>query len=229
MTLYVDGREEEKNHWEYPLRALGIDAKIGKDLSADFMWRCPIGLVAIERKTWQDLVASVTGTGGADGGNRLVGQLIEAPKGIAVRILLMEGPLPQYVQAGRVVPAEDMDDMSLSLQWQFGCLIVHSLNHAHTPVRLAKLYHYSQKEEHNSLLRPTPPSPVEEIYFNSEFRKKVAAFMCVPGWGEKAVLQLAQETTSPQEAVALEQNRLIQLPGVGKSRAKNFIDFWKEW
>ena len=227
--LYIDAREEDKHHWEYQLRHLGIDAKVGKDLPADFMWTCPIGLVLVERKTWQDFVASFTGSGGADAGNRLVGQLIEGPKGAALRVLFMEGPMPPYVQTNRTVPAEDMDDMSLSVQWQGGVLFAHSLNHSHTPVRLARLYRYTQKEEHTSLLRPVPPVPEENVYFDPEFRKKIAAFMCVTGLGEKGALALAQIAESPLGAVQMTQEELIKVPGIGKGRAKNFIDFWKEW
>ena len=229
MSLYIDGREEAKHHWSEPLRRLGIDAKVGASLSADFMWRAPIGLILVERKTWPDFVSSVTGSGGADAGNRLVGQLIEAPKGAAVRILFMEGPLPAYVTGKQVVTAEAMDDMSLSLQWQFGCLFVHSMNHDHTPVRLAALYHYTQKEDHRSLLRPVPPVPEEPIYMNAEFRKKIAAMMCVPLMGEKGALILAENTESPRQAINLELEELLKIPGVGKMRGKNFHDFWEKW
>lgn len=226
MPLYVDGREEEKHGWVNKLLKLGMDAKVGKNLPADFLFQCPLGLVLVERKTWTDFVASITGAGGADGGNRLVGQLIGGPRGAAIRVLFMEGPMPQYVSGKQMMTAEGMDDASLSLQWQFGVLFAHSLSHDHTPSRMAALYRYFQKEDHGALLRPVPPVPIEQVYMNPEFRRKIAAMMVVPQLGEKGALVLPQHTKSPAEAINLSQDELLKLPGFGKLRAKNFYDFW---
>lgn len=230
MPLYIDAREEEKQKWEYRIRHEGIDAKIGKNLPVDFLWECPTGLVFCERKTWPDFVDSFKSGGGADAGTRLIGQLLESPKSAAVRILLMEGQQPKYVMAGRdIVTAEAMDDALMSMQWQFGVVLAHSLNNDHTPTRLAALYRYTQKEDHTSLLRPVPPTPTEDIYFDPMFRKKIAAFMTVPQIGEKKALILPDNFESPRAAVNASQEELLKLPGWGKGRAYNFVEFWNKW
>lgn len=231
MSLYIDGREESKHGWAAELRREGIDAKPSSNLPADFIWQSPAGLILVERKTWSDFVASFTGSGGADAGNRLVGQLLDGPKSAAVRILFMEGPMPAYTMAGsQTITADAMDDASLSVQWQGGVLFAHSLNHDHTAHRLATLYRYTQKEDHASLLRPTPPIPEERnVYLNPEFRKKIAAFMTVPQFGEKGALILAQETESPLEAVNLSHKELMAIAGIGKLKARLFYDFWRKW
>lgn len=226
-TLYVDAREEARHHWSDKLRHLNLDAKVGSNLPADFLWQCPSGLVLVERKTWADFVSSLTTSGGADAANRFVGQLIDGPKGVAVRILFIEGPMPPYIQeAGRTIPAEDFDNASVSLQWQFGCIVVHSLNNDHTPIRLAKLFTYTQKQSHESLLRPMPPVPEGDVYMNAAFRRKIAALMTVPLVGEKGALIIAEHTQTLKEAVNMEQDELIKMPGIGKTRASNFYEFW---
>ena len=230
MTLYIDAREEGKHGWEKQLRHLGVDAKVAKNLDVDFLWECPAGLICVERKTWTDFVASFTGSGGADAGNRLIGQLVSGYKSAALKMLFLEGTMPQYVQAGgQVITADAMDDMSISLQWQHGVLVVHSMNLQHTPTRLAKLYYYTQKEDHKSLLRPVPPHPEEDIYMNERFRQRIAAMMCAPGMGEKGALLIASNTTSPAIAVNMSVEELLKVPGIGKVRASNFNEFWREW
>lgn len=229
MAIYIDARENEQHHWADKLRYLGIDGKVGKNLPADMLWSCPQGLVLVERKTWIDFVASLTTSGGADTGNRFVGQLIDTVKGAAVRVLLIEGPMPPFVEAGgRTIPAEDFDNASVSLQWQFGCILIHSLNNDHTPMRLAKFYQYTQKEEHLSLLRPMPPVPEGNMYLNPAFKKKIAAMMTIPLMGEKGALVLSEHTKSPRDAVNLTQDELLKIPGIGKGRAANFFEFWNE-
>lgn len=230
MSVYIDAREEQKQSWALPLRKLGIDAKVGNSLPADFLWQCPTGLVLVERKTWSDFVASLTGGGGVDGDSRLARQLIEGPKGAAVRVLLLEGSMPPYLTAqGKVMPAEHIDDISVSLQWQFGCLIIHSLNNEHTPTRIAAFYRWTQKEEHGSLLRPQPPTPEEKIYMNPAFRKKIAAFMTVPLLGEKGALILAANSESPKQIITATQEDLLKIEGIGKMKARNFVEFWERW
>lgn len=226
MALYVDGREEAKKGWCAKLRHEGIDAKTAPNLPADFVWSCPSGLVIVERKTWPDFVASMHGASGSDGGSRLVGQLIGTVKAAGVKVLFLEGALPAYVQGGgHTVSASGMDDAAVSLQWQFGCILVHSLSEEHTPTRLAAFYRYTQKEDHMSLLRPQPPVPEEDIYFNPDFRRKIAAMMCTPRVGEKTALILPNETKTPQEAINLSRERLIEI--MGKAKGAAFDEFWK--
>lgn len=227
MTLFVDGREEAKHNWIPALNKLGIDAKVGASLPADFLFRSPLGLVLVERKTWSDFCSSVSSGSGTDGGSRLVGQLIDGPKAAALSVLLLEGPLPPYVSlGGRVWSASQMDDAAVSLQWQFGCILIHTTGHGHTAERLASFYKYAQSDEHRSLIRPVPPTPAEPIYMNPEFRKKIAGFMAVPMLGEKGALSLAQETETPAQAINMSEAELLKLPGMGKRRAESFHKFW---
>ena len=228
MTLFIDAREEARHGWEKLLRHEGIDAQIQADLFTDFLWHCPAGLVGVERKTWTDFVSSITGSGSSDGQSRISRQLIEGPKSIAVKVLFLEGPMPPYLNAGtKMWPAEEMDNAVMSMQWQFGCMIAHSHSHDHTPRRLASLYRYTQKEEHKSLLRPMPPVPEQNVYFNADFRRKIAALMTTPMLGEKGSLSIAAETASLAEAVQLAQEQLIKIEGVGKTRAANFVKHWQ--
>lgn len=229
MTVYVDGREDEQHKWVKQLLNIGIDAKSGQ-LPVDFMWTCPQGLVLVERKTWKDFADSFKGQGGVDGGNRLVGQLLEGPKGAALKVLLLEGKIPQYVQlGGMILPIETIDDALVSMQWQFGIIIIHSYDHEHTPSRLAAFFKYTQKGDHNSLIRPVPPATHEKIYMNPDFRRKIAAMICTPMIGEKAALQLPDISDSPKDAMNLTVQELMKLPGWGKGRAERFIEFWGKW
>lgn len=227
MTIFVDAREENKHSWIPRFNKLGVDAKVGNSLPGDFLFRSPLGLVLVERKTWSDFCSSVSSGSGSDGGVRIVGQLIEGPKAAALNVLLLEGPLPPYVNVGgRVWSASQMDDAAVSIQWQFGCILIHSTGHEHTAERLAAFYRYAQSDEHRSLIRPVPPTPIEPIYMNPEFRKKIAAMMATPLLGEKGALGLAQETESPAQAINLSEDELMKLPGMGKRRAEAFRKFW---
>lgn len=229
MTLFVDGREEANHKWTDKLRQNGVDSRVGNSLPADFLWRAPVGLVLVERKTWGDFCASVSAGSGTDGGSRLIGQLIGGPKAAALNVLLLEGPIPQYVNTGkRMWSASAMDDAVVSLQWQFGVIVIHSVNHSQTAERLAAFYKYSQSDEHKSLIRPVAPTPIEPIYFNPEFRRKIAAFMTVPNVGEKGALTLPEHTETPAEAIAMTEKELLELPGWGKRRAESFRKFWHD-
>lgn len=227
MTIFVDAREEKIHNWTTAIRNIGVDAKVGNSLPADFLWRAPLGLILVERKTWADFCSSVSSGSGTDGGSRLVGQLIEGPKAAALSVLLLEGPLPPYVNSGgRVWSSSQMDDAAMSLQWQFGCVLIHSTGHAQTAERMAAFYRYSQSDEHRSLVRPVPPTPIEPIYMNPEFRKKIASMMAVPMLGEKGALTLPENTETPAEAINMSEEELLKLPGFGKRRAESFRKFW---
>lgn len=226
--IYIDAREESRHMWQKELQHEGMEASVSPNLFTDFVWNCPSGLVGVERKTWTDFVSSITSSGSNDGQSRASRQLIEAPKSISIKVLFLEGALPGYIDLGKTMwPAEDMDNAVVSMQWQFGCIVVHSVSHDHTPRRLAALYRYTQKEDHMSLLRPMPPVPEQNVYFNADFRRKIAAFMTVPMLGEKGALSIAAETESPQQAINMTQDQLLKLPGMGKTRAANFVKHWQ--
>lgn len=228
VPLYVDAREDASHHFSTSLRRLGVDARVGKNLPTDFLWQSPAGLVFLERKTWEDFVASVVGKGGgADASQRLRRQLVDTPRS-SVRVLLLEGPMPPFYQGGQVIPAETMDNMLASLQWQFGALVVHSLGLTHTPLRVASFYRYTQEEEHKALIRPIPPVPEEKIYMDPTARLKVAALMTTPGLGEKGALELLEHVKwDLGEATALTYEELLQVPNFGRVRARQFVEFWR--
>ncbi len=120
----------------------------------DYVWQCPLGLVAVERKTINDLLGSIKSGRAATEFQRTI-EMSDLP------ILLVEGKMGEY--EGKVSLEWDQewakgkwdyDAISHTLlTWQLaGMNLVFCPRPQTTHIRLASLYRYTQKPSHLSTL-----------------------------------------------------------------------------
>lgn len=121
-------------------------------LTGDYIWQSMLGLVVIERKTVEDLIASIIGGRAYDEFRRVI-EMADVP------ILLVEGYMGEF--EGKVKTSWDKGQTlkypydvvsNFILTWQMaGMYVVFSPRKQTTPHRIASLYDLTQKETHHSL------------------------------------------------------------------------------
>ena len=89
---------------------------------------------------------------------------------------------------------------------------------------LVALYHWTGKDEHVSLHRPSPPV-VTGMYMDPDYRAQVAMLICIPGIGEKAAVALLGQFGSVKGVCNASRGALLTVSGIGKQRAGTVGEF----
>ena len=150
--ILVDKREPP--HLLSLIRQQGVDACSAFLVFGDYVWQCPLGLVAVERKTINDLLGSIKSGRAATEFRRTI-------EGSELPILLVEGKMGEFEgqvslewDQGWEKGKWDYDAVShILLTWQLaGMRLVFCPRAQTTHIRLASLYRYTQKPSHLSTL-----------------------------------------------------------------------------
>ena len=190
-TLIVDNREPPQ--MAQLLRGLGLTATVIEALVGDYIWQSPLGVVMVERKTVNDLLASV-------GDGRLHRQLTTMTELAKVPILLVEGELSQYdghMDAWRGKEAQKDWNfnavMNLMLSWQLGGIYVTSSpGLSYTHLRIQSLYNWSQKNSH---LRPKRKKQIPAM---GRLSLRAEVLAAIPRIGVETAMVLAQGNSLKQ-------------------------------
>jgi hypothetical protein len=226
--MLVDASEERELSISKKLAALDVSSKVipvrlGADrVSVDYVWSANDGNVTegvvAERKTVRDLIASV-------GDGRLERQLSVMTK-FPHRFLLLH--------------IKSLRDAQVSCAyanwtWERVLGVLRDVQYEGVPVEfvlgddgversLVALYHWTGKDEHVSLHRPSPPV-VTGMYMDPDYRAQVAMLICIPGIGEKAAVALLAQFGSVKGVCDASKQALLTVGGVGKQRAGTVAEF----
>ena len=205
------------------LRALGIVSPICEQNGMDFMWTCHDGTFAgAQRKAVSDLVASIRG-------DRIARELGQA-ESIQHRILIVEGDWEWNAtgQSRRVrsFTRAQFDGVMLSIQVEYGWMVLHSGSLADTGRLLGRLQAWFQKESHGSLSRrPKPRANVEVKWGASRHRATgIHILQSFDGVGPKAAGAIFDHFGRVPLELVCTQDELRAVPGVGPVIVKRIAE-----
>lgn len=230
FSITVDDREPEKDEFVKQLVSLGAPATVGRLGVGDFQWLvtredASALYVVVERKAIGDLLSSAN-----DG--RLA-RFIDETGGVEpdpdlFRVLLVEGDQFVFGSYGyKDWTPESVDNLLVSMQ-ALGVSVIRSASLKQTPRRIAELWKYTGRGEHDSVLRVVRPEIVGK-YLKPGKKMAVRAIMGLPGWGEnraKAALEHFGSVQAVLAAVAARDYKAFKdVEGVGKGLVDNGADF----
>ena len=195
--VLVAADEDRSTHIVSALAGYNVPAVAVNDLPVDYMWTVDGLPVMGDRKTPADLIASAQ-----DG--RLFDQILSMqerganPYFILVELTSGMDSLDGGYTVGYNAHAwgfDDYEDLIFSVQVVGGAKVTRSPTAALTPRRLAALWRWLDKTEKGSWRAPVIPRPSEPIYFDREYRSKVAMLMTLPLCGEKKANLIKEELT----------------------------------
>lgn len=211
----VDSREKEPgaDYFAQALTSSGVSAHVGICEVGDFHWIVysdPIPTpVYVERKTVQDLLASVE-----DGRLQRFTSAVRESRDTALMCLLVEGDAFYPSTYGRPWSAERLDNLLVSAQLS-GAVVLRTRNSQSTAERIKSFYHYTTREEHNSLDRVVRTEPVG-LYLDPEEKAKVAFLMGLPSVGEAKAKAVREEYDTLWDAILDYALWDSKVNGVGK-------------
>ena len=226
--ITIDNREKRPDPMtrQAELISLGISAEVAPLACGDYFWTIhDSGSLShwwiVERKTIEDFCSS------ADDGRLNHFAECTAEEG-GTGVLLLEGDQSVPPRYGRPWTPEQIDNLLLSLQ-RVGIVVVRSPNPHRTSHRLASLWKYSKKAEHEALFAVARP-PTKQPYWNPRERALVRFFMGYPGIGEgKARAIVNHFGDRPENAVRaiLDQDMeaFSDVAGIGKGLIKKAKEF----
>jgi len=157
-------------------------------IAGDYIWDSKLGLVILERKELGNLLSSL----GSGELHRQLTRLIELAR---LPILLIEGVMEQYNgnlsqwRGGKPDTTWDYNAVQNALlSWQAaGVYVTYSPSTSYTPMRIASLYQWSQKEKH---LKPKRERRITVI---DRLSKRADVLAGLPRIGESLATALAAQ------------------------------------
>lgn len=197
------------------LHSLGAVSSLPETYGGDFLFACPHGLVAIQRKEVRDLIASIRG-------DRIARELGQSAA-LHQMVLLIEGDWG-WNAAGMSTWVDGFsraqyDGLLLSFQ-EAGWWVVFSSRIAETPAVLARVQSWFAKEHHGSLTqRPKSGAP-----WGNAGNKAWACHLwqSFEGIGATVAGALYDALGVPLRWTVTEAE-LLAVPGIGKVRAKALL------
>ena len=199
LTIYADFRERPsglpdvmREYDLFEIEERGLDA-------CDYQ----VGDVGVERKTGQDLVASI-----ADG--RLFRQLILMKRLYKRRLLLIEGDIP-YAS----LPARSQEGLMVRVSIGLQTPILRSTDIRHS----ARLIYRLALQVFRFAAPHAPPKPAGE---NTSFYQ-VLALVSLPGFGLVRARALLERFGSLRAVFNASADELLSVPGIGPRHAETLL------
>lgn len=187
------------------------------------MWTCHDGSFAgAQRKAVNDLVASIRG-------DRIARELGQA-ESLQHRFLIVEGDWEWNAtgQSRRVrsFTRAQFDGVMLSIQVEYGWMVLHSSSLADTGRLLGRLQAWFEKKSHGSLSRrPKPRGDVEVKWGGSRHRATgIHILQSFDGVGPKAAGAIFDHFGRVPLALTCTEDELRAVPGVGPVIVKRIVE-----
>ena len=197
---YVTVDDRQPSETAQLLLGLDIPARIERMLWADEKWDSPIGLVAVEEKTVEEI-----------GGSVLYGrqdrQLTACVENAEVPVLMILGELKErggylYLPGSPVKVSFDLVDNWI-FEWEMRGVFRKSCPRPETRVhRLASLYQWTQHPEHREVFVRQRKLPNLR-----ELRGRAEVLVALPGIGVKRAAKLSATATPLQEMLTWEDDQ----------------------
>lgn len=201
------------------LRALGEFNPLCEQWGADFLFLTKAGIIACQRKTQADLLASLRSS------DRIARELpLLQNEAIATAILLIEGEPEQQSWGApkwkrqRAFSRPEYRGIIMSVQ-RLGIWVIETFDLDDTADTLLQLQGFFDKGEHVSLLRRPKPRPTS----TPERDRAIHAMQSAPGWGYKQCALVYDHLGYAPFTCTITEAELRQIKGIGPVRAKNFV------
>jgi DNA excision repair protein ERCC-4 len=198
------------------LRALGETSPLPEEYGADYLFPAATGLVAVQRKTFPDLIASLR-----DG--RLARE-IPLLRTADHPLLLLEGRpfwTSEGVMVGGNFSRQGWYGVELSTQIVHNIHIVHTDDLADTARWLRYAPSWFAKPEHTGLAQR--PKPTDNFGHMTERDFAIHLLQSFPGIGPKVAEAIYRHFGRVPLQLSVSARDLAQVPGVGKVRAETIL------
>jgi DNA excision repair protein ERCC-4 len=198
------------------LRAVGVMSPLAEEYGADFLWGCGAGLVAVQRKTVPDLLASLQ-----DG--RLAKEIAQLAAA-DVAVLLVEGR-PRWTAEGRMIDRtfrrEAWLALLMSLQFAHGLRLVQTEDQRETALWLRTAAEWFGKPEHRSLR--TRPKPLDSWGEYTQSAFELHLLQSFPGVGPELAERIVRHFGGVPLRWTVGEAELRQVRGIGPERARAMV------
>ena len=196
---------------------LGQSSLKTEEYGVDFLFATRVGLVGVQRKEYNDLLASV------QQGDRLYRELKQM-KQLDVGIFLIEGQ-PLWTPDGNLLGRQQWTirqhlGMMLSIQSR-GYWILQAAGVLESIALLSILPKWFEKESHNSL--ETRPKPDSSWGFRTDKDWGCHLLQSFAGVGPQTAANIYNQHGLPLKWTVTEEE-LVKVPGVGKKRARRLME-----
>jgi ERCC4-type nuclease len=220
--VIVAADEDRRHQTTTQLIALNTPSVASPNLPFDYMWTVDGEVVAGERKSIEDFIASYSD-------ERLHHQLkAMTDRQAKLKFILLEGKRSHdgsLVGDRRNWTWNQFDNALVSIQME-GVVLVTSHSAGTTPMRLSALWRWTGKEGAPSWHAPTSVMPENDlaagvIFFDDTYRKQVGCLMHLPDVGLKTAAAIRESMSFmdafgiTEEGLEEQKKRLKAIKGIG--------------
>lgn len=208
------------------LKALGEYSTLPEKFGSDFLFQSPHGLVGIQRKEQNDLIASVRERGKATG-NRLGRELMQM-QSLWRKYLIIESP-GTYTVDGEMLSKhvrwtlKEQFGVEMTVQ-EHGVCVLHARSTTETASVIEQIYVRSQKEEHTTSLLARP-GPQKNGWGKITNRETAIYLMTgVPSVGIELATRIYESFGRAPLGWTVSAEEFAKIPGIGPKRVKALME-----
>jgi len=199
-----------------PIKQLGQVSSVPEEYGADILWPSPSGMVGVQRKEFKDLVNSVH-----DG---RLGKELSQMKQLSIATLIIEGN-PRWTTTGQSLAVKSWSrtqhqGLLFSVQSQ-NCWLLQASSTTETIELVLQLKRWTEKSDHSHLL--TRPNPVSKWGRADNRDWGIHLLQSFPNIGYKLAGQIYDYFGGVPLHWSVDESELMEVPGVGPTRAQNLI------